>query len=150
MKMLVCVSGKEQTDDVVKFASRLATDTASQVVILHVQPKRWSHSRGYVDEKQKDHFVECFNALPEHLEQFVEEPCQIMAESGVQVRPMLAEANDPAEAILQVAEDEAVDMIVCGATVHRMVERLFQPSITAKLLDNTDRPVLVVPQSKRE
>ena len=148
MKMLVCVSNKEHAMDVVNYACRLAVESASQVIVLHVQPKQWSHSKGYVEEKEKAQFSEALNALPEHLEQFVKEPVEIMREAGVQVRPMLVEGDDLARSILEVAAQEEVDLIVCGSTVHRMVERLFQPSITARLLRQSTRPILVVPHSE--
>ncbi len=149
MKMLVCVSSKEHANDVVAYASRLAKASASQVIILHVRPKRWSHSRGYVEKSEREHFSECLNALPEHLEQFVKQPCEILERAGVHVRAIMVEGDDPAKEILRVADDENVDLIVCGATVHRMVEQIFQPSITARLLRMSPRPVLVVPHPKK-
>ncbi len=150
MKMLVCVSSKEHANDVVTYAARLAKASASQVIILHVQPRPWSRSRGYVEETQKKRFSECLNALPEHLEQFVEEPCRILEEAGVHVRAVMAEGDDAAKAILRTADEEDVDLIVCGATIHRMVEQIFQPSITARLLRMSSRPVLVVPHPRKK
>lgn len=145
MKMLVCVSAKQHTTDVVTFACRLAMESASEVIILHVLPGPWSHSKGYLQDREKESLSTALADFPDHLGQFFADPCRTMQDSGVAVTPMLMESDDPAECILRVAEEEEVDLIICGATVHRMVERLFQPSITARLIRRSSCPVLVVP-----
>ncbi len=145
MKMLVCVSAKQHTSDVVTFACRLARESASEVIILHVQPEPWSHSKGYLEEREKEGLSAAFAEFPDHLGQFFELPCRHMKDAGVEVIPRLEESDDPSACILRVAEEEDVDLIICGATVHRMVERLFQPSITARLIQKSTCPVLVVP-----
>jgi K+-sensing histidine kinase KdpD len=67
MKMLVCVSAKQHTTDVVGFACRLAAESASEVITLHVQPGPWSHSKGYLAHRDKEEITAALEAFPDHL-----------------------------------------------------------------------------------
>ena len=52
--------------------------------------------------------------------------------------------GDPAEVILQVAADRDVDVIVVGGHDRGWLDRLFHPSVSAEIVKDADRPVLVV------
>ncbi len=148
MKILVCLSAKEDSTDVVtSFACRLAEESASEVILLHVNPERWGHSRGYIEEREKQKMEDTLNSFPEHIRQFVEQPTRVMEEAGVRVRAMVLESASVPKCILEVGDREDVDLIVCGATIHGMVQKLFQPSVVSMLLNKSRRPILVVPYS---
>lgn len=148
MKILVCLSAREHSADVVTFACRLAEESASEVILLHINPGRWSHSKGYVEEREKQKMQDTLDSFPEHVDQFVERPTEVMKEAGVEVRAMVLESDIPVDCILDVADAEAVDLIICGATVHGMVEQLFQPSTVSRLLRRSTRPILVIPHAE--
>ncbi len=145
MKMLGCVSGAEHSEEVVRFACRLARESVSRIILLHVRPPLKSHAKGYLEQSEIDHLADCLRALPEHVEQFVAAPCRAMEDAGATVDKRMMESDDPAQCILSLADEEDVDVIVIGATGHKLMEQLFQPSITARVLRRSRRPVLVVP-----
>ena len=145
MRILVCLSAVEHKNDVVSFACRIAVESASEITLLHVNPRMWSHSKGYVEEREQAKLQETLKELPEHMKQFIEEPTRLLEEAGVTVSALVLESNRPARCIIRVADEEDVDLIVCGATQHGGVEQIFQPSITSYLLKHSRRPVLVVP-----
>jgi nucleotide-binding universal stress UspA family protein len=52
--------------------------------------------------------------------------------------------GDPAEAIIQAADDEGADIIVVGSNHKSFLQRLIEPSVSERLVKETPRPVLVV------
>lgn len=57
---------------------------------------------------------------------------------------LYATIGDPAEAILHVAEDQEVDLIVMATHDRHGLDRLLQGSVTARVLHQADVPVLVL------
>ncbi len=146
MKILVCISTAEHAAKVVEFGCRLATESAAQVLLLHVKPNPWKHCKGYLEDVERKQIDEDLSCLPDDLEQFVAEPRRAMEDEGVAVNAVVIESDDPVDCILLLAEEEEVDLIVVGAAGrHFFMERLFQPSVAARLLKRSKRPVLVVP-----
>ena len=56
----------------------------------------------------------------------------------------VGEIGDPAERVLEVAEDRDADLIVVGSGGHGLLERLFGHSVDAKLARRTQRDILLV------
>lgn len=145
MRMLVCVSGGTYHKQVADFACRLAEKSAAEVILLHVNPKPWTHSKGYLEEKEREQLENSMQPLPDPEEQFLRPPQKEMERAGVPVRSIVVEEENPVDAILQIAEDEQVDMIICGTSHQHVVEELLQPSIAQQLTRRNDRALLLVP-----
>lgn len=58
---------------------------------------------------------------------------------------MIEHGGDPADAILAVAAERGADLIVIGTSHKGLLQRVIDPSISKKVLQDADRPVLVVP-----
>ncbi len=145
MKILACVSTAEKSA-VIDMTTRLAKESASKVILLHVKPSPWKHCKGYLEDVERTQIDDDLKRLPDVLEQFVAIPRRTMQEAGVQVNALVLESEDPVDCILMVAEEEDVDLLIIGAAGHHFfMERLFQPSIAARVLKRSKRPVLVVP-----
>ena len=146
MKILVCVSTAEHAATVVEFASRVARESASQVILLHVKPNPWKHCKGYLEDVERNQIDRDLGCLPDATEQFVGDPRRDLEEAGIDVRCIVLESDDPVGCILLVAEEEDVDLLVIGAPGrHFFMERIFQPGTAARILKGSRRPVLVVP-----
>jgi nucleotide-binding universal stress UspA family protein len=70
---------------------------------------------------------------------------RVIEESGLEADETLLELGDPVAAIVEVAEERDIDLVVVGASEKGWWSRLLQGSVTAGLLHETLRPVLVVP-----
>lgn len=62
-------------------------------------------------------------------------------------RPVQAalRAGEPAEVILEDADEEDVDLIVVGKRHHSALERLLLGSTGREVVEQTDRPILLMP-----
>ncbi len=145
MKMLVCVSGGTYHKRVADFALRLAKKAAAEVILLHVNPKPWMNSRGYLEKKEADQLEDSMEPLPDQEEQFLNPPAQAMERAGVSTRSMVVEGENPVAAILETAQEQDIDLIICGSTEQRMVEELLQPSIAMQLARKCEGALLLVP-----
>jgi nucleotide-binding universal stress UspA family protein len=66
------------------------------------------------------------------------------ASANIRVKTSLAEGLDPARAILQIAHDESIDLIVSGTRGHTGLARLTLGSMAEQLIHNAECPVLTV------
>ena len=65
---------------------------------------------------------------------------------GIEASVTYLEGEDPAETIIRAAEDMHADVVVLGATKHLFSE---WESVSARVLRDTHRPVLVIPAAPR-
>ncbi len=146
MKILVGVSAAEHATAVIEFASRMARESASQLILLHVKPNPWKHCKGYLEDVERDQIDRDLACLPDTTEQFMGDSRRSLEEAGVDVKCIVLESDDPAACILLVAEEENVDLLVIGATErYFFVERILRPSIATRIIKGSRRPVLVIP-----
>jgi nucleotide-binding universal stress UspA family protein len=75
----------------------------------------------------------------------VEGATRVIEESGLQTERQVLELGDPVAAITETAEERNVDLVVLGASEKGWWSRLLDPSVTAGVLHEARRPVLVVP-----
>jgi nucleotide-binding universal stress UspA family protein len=74
-----------------------------------------------------------------------EQAAQVMDDSGVEDVRTIGAMGDPVTAILNAAKDHDVDAIAVGGDGGGLLDRLLDRSVARALLDDADRPVLVVP-----
>lgn len=65
-------------------------------------------------------------------------------DAGVPDAEVIATSGDPVRLICDAAEEHAADVIVVGSHDKSALNRLFDPSISAHVIRDTYRPVLVV------
>lgn len=65
---------------------------------------------------------------------------------GIEAAVTYLEGEDPADTIIKAAEDMQADVVVLGATKHLFSE---WESVSARVLRDTHRPVLVIPTAPR-
>jgi len=65
-------------------------------------------------------------------------------QAGVPDAEPIATSGDPVRLICEAAEEHDVDVVVVGSHDKSALNRLFDPSISAQVVRDTHRPVLVV------
>lgn len=88
-----------------------------------------------------EHVVEDFAAVAARL---LEKVCARAEARGLTVKPLLIRDN-PADAILGVAKDDAATLIVMGTHGHTGLRRLLLGGVAEAVLSQAPCPVLVVP-----
>ena len=142
LKMVVGYDSSEYAHYAFSRAVELAQKAqGSLVVVCGRKPKGMSfiaafQPTGTVVTAMKDADQACSRALKAAAEE--------AASSGVSVSTR-AVYEDPAEALINVAESELADLIVVGAKGEgSLADRIFGSTVT-KLLEESATPVLVVP-----
>lgn len=139
MKILIPVDGSDNSTRAVEYAVKLASGLreASQLLLLNVQ---WSVAAGNVKL-----FISQETINDYHREQGMA--------ALVKARALLDEAKipyqyhisvgRPAEAIMQYANEQAVDQIVIGAQGQETLANLLLGSISSKVVQLAKMPVTV-------
>jgi nucleotide-binding universal stress UspA family protein len=155
MRMLIATAGVLSPDPVASFAERLVGPEGSVRVITVIEVPR-----SFLDQIRG----EVWHPLSDSPSWSTEEDALIaryVEERGHRLTdPLLAalrardieatvtylEGEDPAGTILAAADDMRADVVVLGATKHLFAE---WESVSARVLRDTRRPVLVIPASPR-
>jgi nucleotide-binding universal stress UspA family protein len=140
-RILVPVDGSEYSRFAAAHAVRLARIEGAEVLFLHV-----------VDEQIAEELAQCVREgdgrrieerLQEHGRTCLSDVAQLAEADGVPHRELLAE-GDPCAVICDTATRENSDLIVVGRIGRRGARRILMGSITRRVIESTDRPVLVV------
>lgn len=126
----------------------------AKLTYLHVVEKVSGTAKSLLNnmmDKQEieDFLKEGVNRLKEKAQRRVEKFCQeeLQADSKLapdQIDVMIAEGN-AWKIILKVADELDADLIVMGTRRNRSLDKLFLGSTATKVLNNTQRPIMVVP-----
>lgn len=136
-RILVGADGSPGGRNAVRWATELARGHGARLIVVHAfQP---------LDHLQELSPGDDFAALEERtLADIRNDWCRPCAEAGVAFEGVVRE-GEPARVLLDVAETEAVDVIVVGTRRLGSVKRLMLGSTSSKLVHESTRPVLVVP-----
>ncbi|WP_395152623.1 universal stress protein [Ilumatobacter sp.] len=119
--VLVAIDDSPLDDVVTASATRLFDPTTTDFITVHIDAAR-SVAR----------------LRPENV------AGQSVAHAAVGHTETVAEAGDPASGILAEAEDREASMIVLGTHNRGWLSRLFRPSVADAVLQQTQRPVLLM------
>ncbi len=72
---------------------------------------------------------------------------RLAREAGLTKADAVGEIGNPVATIQRTAEELDVDVIVVGTAQRSWWQRLFDPSVSAGVVEHADRPVLVVPST---
>ncbi|MFV1999550.1 MAG: universal stress protein [Acidimicrobiia bacterium] len=157
MHVLVATAGALSPEPVVEFARHLIGGTGSVTVttvvevprdfLEHLDADDWhplhdAQPTTNTDEVVANYLAERGHRLTDPIKQALETariPCEVKVLEGA----------DAAEAISAAANDLAVDVVLLGAT-----KRIFNvdawESVSARVMQEAGRPVLVVPQARQD
>ncbi|MCE4627813.1 MAG: universal stress protein [Desulfurococcales archaeon] len=137
--ILVGVDGSEASLRAAERAADLASHHGARIILLSVVPP----PTVFLGELMTPEIIDpkpLVDAAKSALEKLAE---RLRKEKGVEVETHVV-IGDPAESIVDIAKDFDVDLIVVGRRGLSGIERLFVGSVTRKVLERTDRDVLVV------
>jgi nucleotide-binding universal stress UspA family protein len=137
-KILIPIDGSEHSELGLAHAVRLAKSfSAELVVMVAFDPPSRLHRRGLLPPE------EIVQAMEADARELAGEAAHLLQERGLKVRA-IAVRGDPAEAIIGVADDEKVDLIVMGRRGLHGLRGMLLGSVSERVLRHTDIPVMVL------
>ena len=118
-RILVPHDGSEMSDKALDKAIEFSKAFKSEIIILHIVDDRLLPSSailGFIGEKSKleDAKMQVLNILKVGAEAMLKDRMEKVKANGISVR-FIAGMGEPAEGIIDVAENEHVDLIVMGS-----------------------------------
>lgn len=138
--VVVGVDGSANAQRALEWAIALAEPLGARVVAVH--------ALGLLD-RLHDARVPTAPNRPAIVAQFEQEWCAPLAAAGVD-GACVADDGTPADVILRVAQEHGADVIVVGARgVGAAAPERLLGSTSHRVVEQADRPVLVVPEAGR-
>ncbi len=129
-RILVAVSSPWAAQKVVDCLGDLASRLKAEVLVVHVSRP----SGGQMREQEQADGEAAIRLLRDALQ-----------ERGVSTQDLLMFSDDIARAILNIAVERQVTMIVLGLTGKNVFARLLAGNVPVELIKNTRIPVLILP-----
>jgi nucleotide-binding universal stress UspA family protein len=135
--IVLAIDGSRPSDRAVDYASRLAKESGSRIVAVHVKEVMAGRAAGpvHVDED------EILNKVRGQIKQ--------MNDDGIKAELQVTSTmtGGPAHVIADTASKESADVIVTGTRGHTALAGVFLGSVAPRLLHLAGCPVLVVPDT---
>jgi nucleotide-binding universal stress UspA family protein len=137
-RILVPIDGSAHSELGLSHALRLAKwAQAELIVMVAFDPPSRLHRRGLLPPE------EIVLAMESDAKELAGEVATLLESKGIKVRG-LAVRGDPSEAIIGVAEDEHVDLIVMGRRGLQGIRGMLLGSVSERVLRHSEIPVMVV------
>ncbi|MFP4170817.1 MAG: universal stress protein [Methanomassiliicoccales archaeon] len=130
MNFLLCIDGSENADRAARYLGRLASWSDVKVTLTHIIDER--EARKHLGD-QEDR---------ELAERRIQGAVEALDKAGVDYEKLI-QIGDPAEVILEMGPN--YDGIVMGYVGHGMLSTVIMGSVSEKVLNETKRPVTLVP-----
>jgi nucleotide-binding universal stress UspA family protein len=129
-RILIAVSSPFAAQKVVDCVGDLASRLKAEVLVVHVSRP----SGGQMREQEQADGEAAIRLLRERLQ-----------ERNIVVQDLLMFSDDIARAVLNIATERDVTMIVLGLTGKNVFARLLAGNVPVELIKNTKVPVLLLP-----
>jgi nucleotide-binding universal stress UspA family protein len=138
---MVPVDGSEFSRFAAEHAARVAQAYGAELILLHVVDEQVIED--LAQNANHDRALQVREQLRENGQMYLRDAARIADESHVAHREMIAE-GDPCTVICDTATAQDVDLIVMGKIGRRGARRILMGSVTRRVIECTDKPVLVV------
>jgi nucleotide-binding universal stress UspA family protein len=145
-KTLLAIDFDEASRSVGRKALAMGIFDHTDVVVMHAfdAPAQGMMRRAMMHSEEIDDYIESEGSVAaDRLEQLRDELGLPRTEHSV-----VALTGGPARTILQSAQSEGCDLILLGATQRRGLERALVGSVTADVIRDAHRDILIVPVSE--
>lgn len=132
--ILLAYEERPATRDVVERTAELAKTFAAKVIVTSVAPVLATKGQGPWDPADP----------PSRHREEVEDAVEMLAYHGVTDVETVVTAGEPARAIVELADERKVDLIVLGAHDGGLVSRLIGGSVSDAVAHNAHTDVLIV------
>ena len=158
MRILIATTGVLPPAPVADLANLLRSDDGSVIVMTVVQvPRHFLDAldddvrRSFLDDSKETGDAEAKAAkyLEERGQRAVEPIIAALSAVGIEPEVRYVEGDDAAEAIIYTAEDIGAELVLMGATRRLFTEEAWR-SVSARVMDKSNLPVLVVPGPRIE
>jgi nucleotide-binding universal stress UspA family protein len=129
-RIMIAVSSPWAAQKAVEPVADLAKRLGAEVLVVHVSRP----SGGQMREQEQADGESSINMLR-----------QALSDKGISVQTLLMFSEDIARAILNVAAEREVTLIVLGMTGKNIFARLLAGNVPVELIKNTKIPVLLLP-----
>jgi nucleotide-binding universal stress UspA family protein len=159
VRILIATTGVLPSAPVAELCRRLHSDDERVTVMTVVRvPRSFLESldddvrRSFLDDAaigSSDAETKAARYLEERGQKAVEPIVAALRASGMEAEVRFVEGDDPAEAIINTAEDVGADIVMMGATRRLFTEEAWR-SVSARVMDKSHLPVLLVPGTRFE
>ncbi len=158
VRILVATTGVLPAAPVAQFCQQLMGEEGHVTVMTVVRvPRSFLESldddtrRSFLDDTPGQSSAEekAARYLEERGRRAVDPICAALAAAGIDVDVRFVEGDDPAEAIINTAEEINAEMVMMGATRRLFTEEAWR-SVSARVMVNSRLPLLLVPGSRIE
>ncbi len=139
-RILVPVDGSECSRYAAEHALRIAQAYGAEVVFLHAVDTQVVEE---LAQSEPDDGRRARDRLYENGRIYLADAARLAAEHGVAHREQLDE-GDPCAVIAAASEAVGVDLVVMGKMGRRGARRILMGSITRRVVESSERPVLIV------
>lgn len=136
--LLVGVDGSDGSRRALEWAAGLSKATGAKVLAVHVL----TYSREFIRDATPDTMRTWRRELEDDLRTRWVQP---LLAAGVEHRALVAEGESPAEALLDLANDEHVDVVIVGAKGHGGFADRVLGGVSYRVTHRAHQPVVVVP-----
>ncbi|MGH8915609.1 MAG: universal stress protein [Acidimicrobiia bacterium] len=159
MRILIATTGVLPSAPVAELCRRLNAEAERVTVMTVVRvPRSFLDSldddvrRSFLDDSpiESSHAeAKAARYLEERGQKAVEPIVAALEASGMSSDVRFVEGDDPAEAIINTAEDVGAELVMMGATRRLFTEEAWR-SVSARVMDKSHLPLLLVPGSRFE
>jgi nucleotide-binding universal stress UspA family protein len=145
MKILVAVDKSEESQQALRACCHLLDHMEAEVDALYVQPDvvEIVAESSYAPFASKGDVEKAIEAEAEKVLDTILESCEICMGGKVPCEPQVA-VGDPADEILNFAQEGGYDLIVLGAQGRSSLRGFLLGTVHAKILHHAHKPVLIV------
>jgi nucleotide-binding universal stress UspA family protein len=159
VRILIATTGVLPSSPVADLCQRLHGEDESVTVMTVVRvPRSFLEGldddvrRSFLDESpigSSDAEAKAARYLEERGMKAVEPLIAALQASGMSAEVRFVEGDDPAEAIINTAEDTGAELVMMGATRRLFTEEAWR-SVSARVMEKSHLPILLVPGSRFE
>ena len=159
MRILIATTGVLPSAPVAELCRRLNPEGEGVTVMTVVRvPRSFLEAldddvrRSFLDDspiESSDAEAKAARYLEERGQKAVEPITAALQASGMESEVRFVEGDDPAEAIINTAEDVGAELVMMGATRRLFTEEAWR-SVSARVMDKSHLPVLLVPGTRFE
>jgi len=141
MKLLVAIDLSPITETVIKKVTEIGLKIKPAIWLVHVvQPDPDFVGYDVGPQTERDFIAKKYQKNHRDLQQIADN----MKSKGLNVTPLLLQ-GPTVETVLGEAEKMDADMIITGSHGHGMMYNIFIGSVSKEILNQSTRPVLIVP-----
>jgi len=147
-KILVPLDGSKRAEAILPHVEEIARNFDAQVLFLQIIETKYGYASldGFVSVSVEEAAREM---RMQQAEQYLDRLVAKFREKGITAEASI-KFSSIAHTILEVAEQEAVDLIALASHGHTGLARVFYGSVAASLIHLVDRPLLIVRAAANE